>query len=160
MANILDYLDWRGDLTLEQAPFNEVDNLILAELSFVDFRDVVPAPGGGSLPLEDAADDFFRKARQEPERVEMGALVPNQIPELLEKMAASRRFGQMRLGCYAEHLDTEQAEQFAALAVELTLDLEELSRVSPAELLEQRYRRFRRIGVYEEKGCVIHFTEV
>ena len=48
----------------------------------------------------------------------------------------------------------------AALAVELTLDLEELSRFSPAELLEQRYRRFRRIGVYEEKGCVIHFTEV
>ena len=119
MANILDYLDWRGDLTLAQAPFNEVDNLLLAELSFVDFRDVVPAPGGGSLPLEDAADDFFRKARQEPERVEMGALVPDRIPELLAKMAASRRFGGMRLGCYAEHLDTEQAEQFAALAVEL-----------------------------------------
>ena len=56
MANILDYLDWRGDLTLAQAPFNEVDNLILAELSFVDFRDVVPAVGGGSLPLSDAAD--------------------------------------------------------------------------------------------------------
>ena len=36
MANLLDYLDWRGDLTLEQAPFNEVDNLILAELSFVE----------------------------------------------------------------------------------------------------------------------------
>ena len=30
MANLLDYLDWRGDLTLRQSPFNEVDNLILA----------------------------------------------------------------------------------------------------------------------------------
>lgn len=29
MGNILDYLDWRGDLTFEQSPFNEVDNLIL-----------------------------------------------------------------------------------------------------------------------------------
>ena len=37
MANILDYLSWRGDLTLAQSPFNEVDNLILAELSFVNF---------------------------------------------------------------------------------------------------------------------------
>ena len=46
MANLLDYLDWRGDLTLEQSPFNEVDNLILAELSFVDFKDIVPGPGG------------------------------------------------------------------------------------------------------------------
>ena len=45
MANILDYLDWRGDLTLAQDPFNEVDNLILAELSFVDFGGIVPDPG-------------------------------------------------------------------------------------------------------------------
>ena len=47
MANLLDYLNWRGDLTLEQSPFNEVDNLILAELSFVDFKDIIPAPGEG-----------------------------------------------------------------------------------------------------------------
>ena len=64
----------------------------------------------------------------------------------------------------AERVIAEDFEDFsgmcAALAVELTMDLEELSRFSPAELLEQRYRRFRRIGVYEEKGCVIHFTEV
>ena len=36
MANIIDYLDWRGDLTLEVSPFNEVDNLLLSELSFLD----------------------------------------------------------------------------------------------------------------------------
>ena len=52
MANILDYLDWRGDLTLGQDPFNEVDNLILAELSFVDFGGIVPGPGEGrAVPL-------------------------------------------------------------------------------------------------------------
>ena len=62
MANLLDYLDWRGDLTLEQAPFNEVDNLILAELSFVDFRDIVPGLGeGDSVVLREAAEGFFAK---------------------------------------------------------------------------------------------------
>ena len=35
MANVFDYLDWRGDLTLEQAPFNLVDNLILSCLGYV-----------------------------------------------------------------------------------------------------------------------------
>ena len=30
MANILDYLDWRGDLPFTAAPFNEIDNLILS----------------------------------------------------------------------------------------------------------------------------------
>ena len=49
MANLLDYLDWRGDLTLAQAPFNEVDNLILAEVSFVDFSGIVPPPGMGNM---------------------------------------------------------------------------------------------------------------
>ena len=35
MANLFDYLDWRGDLTLEQASFNPVDNLILSCLGYV-----------------------------------------------------------------------------------------------------------------------------
>ena len=48
MANLMDYLDWRGDLTLEISPFNEVDALILAELSFVDFDGIVPPPELGS----------------------------------------------------------------------------------------------------------------
>ena len=64
----------------------------------------------------------------------------------------------------AERIIPENFEDFsgmcAALAVELSMDLQELCRMTPAELLEQRYRRFRRIGVYEENGCVIRFTEV
>ena len=64
----------------------------------------------------------------------------------------------------AERIIPENFEDFsgmcAALAVELSMDLQELCRLTPAELLEQRYRRFRRIGVYEENGCVIRFTEV
>ena len=39
MGNIMDYLDWRGDITFEQSPFNEVDNVILAQLAYVNFRD-------------------------------------------------------------------------------------------------------------------------
>ena len=43
MASILDYLDWRGDITFAERPFNEVDNLLLAELSYLDFGGIVPA---------------------------------------------------------------------------------------------------------------------
>ena len=38
MANILDYIDWRGDLDLTQDPFNEVDSLILSTVSYIDFE--------------------------------------------------------------------------------------------------------------------------
>lgn len=118
MANLMDYLDWRGDLTLDQDPFNEVDNLILAELSFVDFGGIVPPPGkGGSVPLCNAADAFFRQ-HPEGEPIEMGVLVPDEIPDMLRKMASSPRFGGMRLGGFADWLDEGRGEQFAALTVE------------------------------------------
>ena len=118
MANLLDYLDWRGDLTLEQAPFNEVDNLILAELSFVDFRDIVPGLGGGdSVVLREAAEGFFAKF-PEGEKIDMGVLVPAVIPEMLRKMADSRRFGDMKLNCFVDWLDVGKGEQFAALTIE------------------------------------------
>ena len=118
MANLLDYLDWRGDLTLEQAPFNEVDNLILAELSFVDFKGIVPPPGeGDSVPLHQAAEAFFDTIPA-GETIDMGVLVPAAIPDMLRKMADSRRFGDMKLNCFVDHLDVGKGEQFAALAVE------------------------------------------
>ena len=118
MANLLDYLNWRGDLTLEQSPFNEVDNLILAELSFVDFKDIVPGPGEGeSVALRDAAERFFARF-PEGEKIDMGVLVPAAIPDMLRKMADSRRFGDMKLNCFVDHLDVGKGEQFAALTIE------------------------------------------
>ena len=116
MANLLDYLDWRGDLTLGQDPFNEVDNLILAELSFVDFSGIVAPPGEGSgIPLYEAAERYFTRF---PEGVDMGVLVPDAIPEMLEKMAACPRFRDMKLSCFADWLDNDKAVQFAALTIE------------------------------------------
>ena len=35
---VFDYLQWRGDLTLQQDPFNEVDNLVLCIISYINFR--------------------------------------------------------------------------------------------------------------------------
>ena len=40
--SIIDYIKWRGDLTLKQVSFNEIDALILSELSYVNFKDIVP----------------------------------------------------------------------------------------------------------------------
>ena len=31
---VLDYLSWRGDLSLQSSAFNEVDGVILARLSY------------------------------------------------------------------------------------------------------------------------------
>ena len=33
---VFDYLQWRGDLTLQQDPFNEVDNLVLCIIAYIN----------------------------------------------------------------------------------------------------------------------------
>ena len=118
MADLMDYLDWRGDLTFSQSSFNEVDNLILAELSFVDLRGIAPGVGGGAgVPLRAAAERYFAAGRDKT--LESSVLVPEQIPAMLEKMCCSARFGGLRVSCCEERLDEAREEQFAALAVEL-----------------------------------------
>ena len=119
MADILDYLSWRGDLTLAASPFNEVDNLILAELSFVPLAGYVPPLGAGeSVPLWQAAERYF--AHNPPHAIDMGILVPDRIPDLFWAMSQSVRFRDIGLSCFSEHLDLERAIQFAALTAELS----------------------------------------
>ena len=50
VGNCLDYLAWRGDLSLAQAPFCPVDALALSALAYVHFGSLVP-PGPDPVPL-------------------------------------------------------------------------------------------------------------
>ena len=116
MANILDYLDWRGDLTLAERGFNEVDNLLMAELCFLDFSGIVPADFSAPVSLPEAMQKYDAARPQET----MGVLVPEQIPELGHKMAASRRFSDLTLCAYVSRTDEETQTQFSALTALLS----------------------------------------
>lgn len=118
MANIMDYLEWRGDLTLAASPFNEVDALLLAELSFINFEGLIPPPEiGRGVRLRDAAEEYF--ARNEGKEIDMGVLVPDKIPAMLCAMAGSKRFGNMLVNAFEERIDVELEQQFAAITVDL-----------------------------------------
>lgn len=41
VANICDYIKWRGDITLEESEFNEIDNLVLSRLSYFPFDELI-----------------------------------------------------------------------------------------------------------------------
>ena len=66
MGNILDYLDWRGDLTFEQSPFNEVDNLILACFSYLDLDERAEVKNGNTLSVEELFAAFSRREMKAP----------------------------------------------------------------------------------------------
>ena len=114
MANILDYLDWRGDLTLSERPFNEVDNLILAEICYLDFSGFAPASFAvQTVTLQDAANAYFAAHPT----TDMGVLVPDQIPVLVERAAKTARFGDIRLLGYVNRIDAETQTQFSAMTM-------------------------------------------
>jgi len=113
---MIDYIDWRGDLTVAQDPFNEVDNLILSEFCFLDLGGIVPAEGE-TAPLGEAVTAYFR--RHEGQELSMGVLVPDQILTMAKRMIQSPRFAGMGLGGFCSHIDTGREAQFAALTVDI-----------------------------------------
>jgi len=116
MANMMDYLDWRGDLTLAQSPFNEVDNLVLSQLAYVNFDYIVPpATSAESLPLREASESYFSKYREED--LSMAGYLIRVSAMLLKKMASCRRFADAKLSRFANVIDLDQTKQFAAMHV-------------------------------------------
>jgi hypothetical protein len=121
MGNIYDYLDWRGDLSFNQDDFNEVDNLVLSVLCYNDFSGIVPAAGeSGHILLKDAALRF-----KETKKTEHLKDLPflKDIPVFLEKAAATKRFGELKLSGYVDQVDIERVKQFSAMVFTIFDDL-------------------------------------
>jgi hypothetical protein len=117
MANIFDYLAWRGDLDFEQAPFNPVDNIILTHLSYVPFEDIVPGLEDKKVvTIAEAAESFARTIRHNPDRFN-NVMISRDDPALLALMGESKRYRNLGLTGYVNQIDTKQEKQFAALTV-------------------------------------------
>ena len=111
MADMLDYLAWRGDIEFTQMPVNPVDALIFSTLSYIDFKDIVPDNPMQSISMAEAAVALFSLAEpQNRTRVKKDL-------ELLEAVAKSARFDNIRLSFYRSILIPEEETQFAAVTV-------------------------------------------
>ena len=113
MANLADYLQWRGDLRFSQVEPGEVDCLIFAALSYVDFGGVVPAGFQGGVTLSAATRAILALEKPE-ERVR----VKNDL-KLLEAAGASPRFADAELFYYQNEFLPEEESQFAAVSFRL-----------------------------------------
>jgi hypothetical protein len=114
MPNILDYLDWRGDLEFHRDPINEVDNLVFSVLAYMDFAGAVPSVDEfGSVSLADASEAI----KQMPDQITapITSTFFSRLPLLLEKCAQSERYQGVRLSHYVNRVSFDEAEQFSAL---------------------------------------------
>jgi len=114
MANIFDYITWRGDLHFSQSPFNPVDNIIFSQLSYLPLDGIAPGEDG-YITISRAAELFNEKLQNNPGAQ---AIVFKEDPALLGAMGSSRRFGDCRLFGYVNLIDIEREIQFAAVCVD------------------------------------------
>ncbi len=114
MADLFDYLKWRGDLTFSASSMCEVDALIFAELSYINFDGIVSNKRRGQgMSLKNAARRYFDANRGKD--ISLGKLVPNSIVTLLRVVANTKRFADVRVFGYCNVLDQAEGEQFSAV---------------------------------------------
>ena len=109
MADLFDYLLWRGDLPVDAVPLNPVDTLILSELSYIGYEGLVPEDFLHPVPLRVVAEAFLALPDRE-ERLHL-----KKDLELITACAKTKRFGDLRMIFYRSELLPHQESQFSAV---------------------------------------------
>lgn len=118
MANMIDYLEWRGDLSFCTAGFNEVDNLLLAQLAYVDFDGIVPGQDSGAdISLREASDIFW--SGHDEEEILSRVSMTKWAPIVMRSMAETERFCNIRLSRYVNDVSDEEQSQFSVVCAAL-----------------------------------------
>lgn len=108
MANMLDYLVWRGEFGFDQSPWNEVDAAMMATLCYMDFADT-----------DNERGRTLAEAKRLDLSRETGVANMEDRKAQFEAMAESRRFCGIRMHHFISLNDPEQELQFSAVCYDL-----------------------------------------
>lgn len=106
--NILGYVKKFGDKTFKQMPFNEVDALIFAELSYINFNLSIP---------KDKFITLSRLTIKDRKEFYTGSVDYKFNEKLVDLMIVSNRYKHIRLGLWRTHVDEKNYTQFFALTI-------------------------------------------
>lgn len=109
MANIIDYVKWRGDLELRESKFNEIDSLILNRFSYFPLDSIIKE--NEIVSIKELSERF-----QEENKGEIEVLWKDDA-ELFPIMGKSKRFGEMMALEYINKVELEIQKQFSAITV-------------------------------------------
>lgn len=109
MANIIDYIQWRGDLSLKESGFNEIDSLILNRFSYLPFDEIIKE--NEIVTIKELSERFTSKDINQ-----MQILWDDDV-NLFPEMGKSIRFGEMKATKYVNKISVEQEKQFSAITI-------------------------------------------
>ena len=116
MANIHDYLDWRGDLKFEQFGINEIDELILARTSFFPYDRI-------NMKQTEKFSDIAKKMECFTDK----DFIWKGDKELLQKLGESERFNEVTITDYVKQNEEEEQKQFSAITIHIGTNLHYVS---------------------------------
>ena len=111
-GTVMDYLRWRGDLTFAQDGFNEVDDLVLCIISYLNFRrfdDLRTTDPARAVALPDVAACLTEEDEQ------LGLSELDYIP-LMRLAAETERFRDVRMFGFTHEWDEAKEMQFDAVS--------------------------------------------
>lgn len=113
-SDLYQYLLWRGDIPFKEVKLNEVDSIILSEISYFEMYDKVPLyPTKESVEYSKAIDDVFKDHPKK--KIKTGLIVPYEIVTLVDEVRKQPRFGLMKATNYINHISTKKRIQFSAI---------------------------------------------
>ncbi len=118
MADLIEYIRWRGDLTFSERPFNNIDNLVLSQVCYQDLEGIAPAAGQGSISLHEAAEQYFTG---DLDRGMITGQDWEQNNQFFSEVSRSRRFCGIRISDYVNEIDSTGAKRTQFCAMLFTL---------------------------------------
>lgn len=111
MNTIITYLSKYGDKDLSEEPFNEIDSLILCQLSYLHYDAFVGSVKDEASPV--AVRDIFES--EDYEELFLDYWFKKDNHKLFEGFVRSKRFGETTLNFFENIISTESEAQFSAI---------------------------------------------
>ena len=111
MKNIIDYIKEYGNLTLEEYPFNNVDSLILSQISYIKFEN-------SSIDIESEVH-LLTEFENEIDTLCIDTRVPELNEELFLQCIHSLRYEAITISHLQTNFDKDNEKQFCAMTFHL-----------------------------------------
>lgn len=108
MANIIDYLSWRGDLSLSNDPINEIDGAILARLAYMRYEKI-------NIKKNESLYSALKTILSLP-NIENIQLIEGDS-SLMKTIIGTKRFSSFVIIDYTNEIDEKTQTQFSAITL-------------------------------------------
>lgn len=113
MNTIDDYIKWRGDLTFNIAPINNIDIVLFSQITMLFLETIITSED--KIKFEDLMNTYYKKFGNES----IGLIIPGSITDVLYSASKENRYKDLVIENYVNIICEEKEEQFCALTMKI-----------------------------------------